>query len=220
MLICHHRFYGEPGVIRALRSESPWSPEILPQGRDMGKSTLKPQESNWTTGPVSMKAKDPLPTKRAIAEHSQSCLRCKITAFDFSWTDFFQCEIILPANFQPAASPSKSLTQNTASPKGFFFLLVFYHLLAESALQQFVPLILSLLMPHILYLHGSINALLWAHECRYFVNLLHSRDWDNSILRMEKHINRIFNEMTVSVSYTWTKDSKWPCNALYTCFFS
>lgn len=71
----------------------------------------------------------------------------------------------------------------------------------------------------ILYLRGSTNALLWAHECRYFVNLLHSGDWDNSLFRMEKRINRIFNEMTVSFSYTWTKNCKWLCNVLYTCFF-
>lgn len=57
------------------------------------------------------------------------------------------------------------------------------------------------------------------HKCRYFVNLLHSRDQDNSLFRMEKHINRIFNEITLSVSYTWTKNCKWLCNMLYTFFF-
>lgn len=86
--------------------------------------------------------------------------------------------------------------------------------------ERFVPLILSLLMPHPLYFHGSVNALLRAHECRYFVSLLHSGDSDNFLFRMEKDINRIFNEMTVSTSYTWTKNCKWPCNVLYTCFFS
>lgn len=153
----------------------------------------------------------------ATAEHSQTCLRCRIRVFDSPQTDLFHWEIT-----QPAAFPSKSPTQNVASHRGIF-LSSWCFISWENQhcnREQFVPLILSLLMPHPLYFHSSINALLSAHECRYFVSLLHSGDWDNFLFRMEKGINRIFNKMTVSTSYTWTKNCKWPCNVLYTCFFS
>lgn len=158
----------------------------------------------------------------ATAEHSQTCLRCRIRVFDSTQTDLFHWEITQPANSQPAAFPSKSPTQNVASHRGIF-LSSWCFISWENQhcnREQFVPLILSLLMPHPLYFHSSINALLSAHECRYFVSLLHSGDWDNFLFRMEKDINRIFNKMTVSTSYTWTKNCKWPCNVLYTCFFS
>lgn len=114
------------------------------------------------------------------------------------------------------------LLRSHLAPEALFFvslLGIIYWQNYHCNREQFVPLIFSLLMPYILQLHGSLNALLSAHECRYFVNLLHSRDQDNSLFRMEKHINRIFNEITVSISYTWTKNCKWLCNMLYTFFF-
>lgn len=160
-------------------------------------------------GSAPVMAKEPLP-KRVPQQGTPKPVRGVgfVSLTHHGLTDLFQCEITQPANSQPAAFPSKSPTQNVASPRGFLgFFFPSPHGVSSPENQhcnreRFVPLILSLLMPHPLYFHGSINALLRAHECRYFVSLLHSGDSDNFLFRMEKDINRIFNEMTVSTSYT------------------
>lgn len=127
---------GFMGAIRAQSGVNVPDPS-RPRGRAMGKSVLKPpRESGWTAGPLSVMAKDLLPTKHTIAGHSLTVWDVRCKSLSYHEATFTDVKLFSQQTPNQAAFPSKSPTQNTASPKGCFFLLLMYHLLAESALQQ------------------------------------------------------------------------------------